>query len=73
MHKISNRIIQKIALPTLLPGLPNAFCKNTGHFINSAGVKRNSLFAKFLTSHHVPMHRVIFYIPNTLIKLIIRA
>jgi len=26
--------------------------------------------AKFLTSHHVHMHRVIFYIPNTLIKLI---
>jgi len=29
--------------------------------------------AKFLTSHHVPMHRIILYIPNTLIKLIIRA
>jgi len=29
--------------------------------------------AKFLTSHHVCMHRVIFYIPNTLTKLIIRA
>jgi len=27
--------------------------------------------AKFLTSHLVHMHRVIFYIPNTLIKLII--
>jgi len=26
-----------------------------------------------MTSHHVRMHRVIFYIPNTLIKLIIRA
>jgi len=29
--------------------------------------------AKFLTSHHVRMRRVIFYIPNRLIKLIIRA
>jgi len=27
--------------------------------------------AKFLTSHHIRMHRVIFYIPNTLIKLIV--
>jgi len=24
--------------------------------------------AKFLTSHHVLMHRVIFYIPNTVYK-----
>jgi len=36
-----------------------------------AGVKRNFWLAKFLTSHHVRMHRVIFYIPNALIKLII--
>jgi len=27
--------------------------------------------AKFLTSHHVRMHRLIFYIPDTLINLII--
>jgi len=36
-------------------------------------VKRNFWLAKFLTSYHVRMHRVIFYIPNTLIKLLIRA
>jgi len=29
--------------------------------------------AKFLTSHYARMHRVIFYTPNTLIKLIIRV
>ena len=29
--------------------------------------------AKFLTSHHVRMHRVGFRIPNTLIELMIRA
>ena len=29
--------------------------------------------AKFLTSHHVRMHRVMFYRPNTRIKLIIKA
>jgi len=29
--------------------------------------------AKFLTSRHVRMHRVIFYISNTLRKLMIRA
>ena len=33
-------------------------------------VKRNFWFAKFLSLHHVHMHRVIFYITNTLIKLI---
>jgi len=32
---------------------------------------RNFASQKFLISHHVPMHRVIFYMPNTLIKLII--
>ena len=37
------------------------------------GVKRNFWLTKFLTSHQARMHRVIFYIPNTLIKLIIRA
>jgi len=36
-------------------------------------VYRSWCQAKFLTSHHVRMHRVIFYIPNTLIKLIIWA
>jgi len=36
-------------------------------------VKRNFWLAKFLTSHHVNMHRVIFYISNTLRKLMIRA
>ena len=36
-------------------------------------VKRNFWLAKFLTWHHVRMHKVIFYIPNTLIELIIRA
>jgi len=29
--------------------------------------------AKFLTSRHVRMHRAIFYISHTLIKLMIRA
>jgi len=29
--------------------------------------------AKFLTSNHVRMQKVIFYTPNTLIKLIIRG
>jgi len=29
--------------------------------------------AKFLTSHHVCMHRLMFFMANTLIKLIIRA
>jgi len=29
--------------------------------------------AEFLTSRHVRMHRVIFYISNTLRKLIVRA
>jgi len=33
----------------------------------------NFRLAKFLTSRHVRMHRVIFYIPNTLRKLMIRA
>jgi len=33
----------------------------------------NRCQAKFLTSHYVHMHRVIFYIPNTLIKLIFWA
>jgi len=36
-----------------------------------SGVKRNFWLAKFLTSHHVRMHRVNIYIPNTLIKLIV--
>jgi len=35
------------------------------------GVKRNFWLANFLTSHHVHMHRVIFYISNTLRKLVI--
>jgi len=37
------------------------------------GVKRNFWLAKFLSSHHVRMHRVIFFTLNALIKLIIRA
>jgi len=32
---------------------------------------RSRCQATFLTSHHTRMHRVIFYIPNTLMKLII--
>jgi len=46
-------------------------CKLLQNFVS--GVKRNFWLAKFLTSHHVRMHRIIFYIPNMLIKLIIRA
>jgi len=38
-----------------------------------AGVKQNFWLAKFLTSHHVRMHRLIFYIENTLINLIMKA
>jgi len=38
-----------------------------------AGVKRNFWLANFLTSRHVLMRRVIFYIPNTLRIVIIRA
>jgi len=36
-----------------------------------SGVKRNFWRAKFLTSHHVCMHRLIFFMADTLIKLII--
>ena len=36
-------------------------------------VKRNFLLVKFLTSRHVRMHRVMFYISNTLRKLMIKA
>jgi len=35
------------------------------------GVKRNFWIVKFLTSRHVRMHRAIFYISNTLRKLMI--
>ena len=38
---------------------------------DQAGVKRNFRLAKFLTSRHVLTHRVIFYMSNTLRKLII--
>jgi len=34
---------------------------------------RTEFQEKFLTSRHVPMHRVIFYISNTLRKLMIRV
>jgi len=37
---------------------------------SGSGVRRNFWLAKFLTSHHVRMRKVIFYISNTLIKLI---
>ena len=33
----------------------------------------NRCHPKFLTSRHVRMHRVIFYISNTLTKLMIKA
>jgi len=46
-------------------------CKMHQNYRSRTGVKRNFWLAKFLTSHHVRMHRVILYIPNTLIKLII--
>jgi len=39
----------------------------------SAASKQHPCQAKFLTSHHVRMHRLIFYIENMLTKLIIRA
>jgi len=42
--------------------------KSTGLKIGKARCQ-----AKFLTWHHVLMHRVIFYISNTLIKHIIKA
>jgi len=35
-----------------------------------AGVRGNFWLAKYLTSRHMRMHRVIFYISNTLRKLI---
>jgi len=41
--------------------------------IDHPGVKGNFSFAKFLTSCHERMHRVIFYISNALIKLMIGA
>jgi len=34
-------------------------------------VKRNFWLAKFLTSRHMRMHRIIFYLSNTLRKLMI--
>ena len=37
------------------------------------GVKWNFWLAKFRTSRHVGMHKVVFYISNTLRKLMIRA
>jgi len=37
------------------------------------GFRKARCQAKFLTSHHLRIHRLIFYIANTLIKLIIRA
>jgi len=37
------------------------------------GVKRNYWLANFPTLRHVRMHRVIFYILNTLTKLVIRV
>ena len=40
---------------------------------SDSGVKRNFWLAKFLTSRHVRVHRVIFYISNTLRKLMIKA
>jgi len=40
--------------------------------LSGSGVKQNFWHAKFLTSHHVRMHRVMFYIPKTLTKLITR-
>jgi len=42
-------------------------------FQTGTGVKRNSWLAKFLTSRHVHMHKIIFYISNTQIKLMIWA
>jgi len=56
----------------------SAYGINSGRILRFSfgpGVKRNFLLAKFLIPHHVRMHRVILglYIPNTLIKLIIRT
>jgi len=42
-------------------------------FTQKPGVKRNFWLAKFLTSRHVRMYTVIFYISHTLRKLMIRA
>jgi len=42
-----------------------------GVWKSDSGVKRNFWLAKFLTSHHVCMDRVIFCIPNMLMKLIL--
>jgi len=39
--------------------------------IFDSGVKRNFWLAKVLTSRHVHMHRVIFYIQNTLKKMMV--
>jgi len=47
--------------------------KNVTLYMRTWREVRNFANQEFLISHHVPMHRVIFYIPNTLIKLIIRA
>jgi len=40
---------------------------------DTSGVKRNFWLAKFLTTRHVRMHKVIFYISNTLRKFKIGA
>jgi len=45
----------------------------TSRFDSSPGAKRNFCQAKFLNSHHVRMHRVIFFMPHALVKLIVRA
>jgi len=47
----------------------NEYCNRFD--MNKTGVRRNLWLAKFLTSHHVRMHRVIFYISNTVTNLII--
>jgi len=47
------------------------FWNSVGGWIT--GVKRNFWLAKFLISRHMRMHRVTFYISNTLRKLMIRA
>jgi len=50
----------------LVPSLDIRTCRI---FNRQTGVKRNFWLAKFLTSHHVRKPRVIFYIPNAVIKL----
>jgi len=42
-----------------------------GYARSSAWLLGSRCRAKFLTSHHVCMHRLIFFMANTLMKLII--